>query len=378
LKQDSNYSSLTKSLHCRIEHQHIHPVATPIYQNSAFSAESAYFYTRKNNPNYEELENVIATLEASAHVIAVSTGMAALSAVTNLLHPNETLVINKYIYGCSYKFFQRFADRRNIQLIILDLSDHESVDMIPDNVRMVIFETPTNPFLKTVDIACVSAKVKQLNPNALVVVDNTWATPLYQKPLKFGADICVYSATKFFSGHSDVMGGMITTDNDELAQRLRQDRFYNGSILDPNSAWLLRRSMYTFHLRMENHQSVARQMHTFLTELPQVTKVYYPTIDGRQLTGYGCILFFEIRQDLVDRYPAFTKALDLFDTGTAMACVTSMVAQPYTGSHASMSDAEKREMGLSRNLIRLCFGLETIEDLKIDLKTALERIDSVE
>ncbi|MCP4745642.1 MAG: PLP-dependent transferase [Desulfobacteraceae bacterium] len=375
MNNNPNFSSITRSLHHRIDNNRVKPVVTPLYQNSAFSAESPYFYTRKNNPNYEELEQVVSMLEGSAHVISVSTGMAALSAVTNLLRPDDTLVINKYIYGCSHKFFQRFAAYRNIKLIILDLCKKQALDEIPGDVNMVVFETPTNPFLKTVSISQVSERVKQLNPNAWIVVDNTWATPLYQKPLNLGADLCIYSATKFFSGHSDVMGGLISTNNEELAQNLRDDRFYNGSILDPHSAWLLRRSMFTFHLRMDNHQMVAKEMFSFLSDIPQVAKVYYPEIDNQQLKGYGCILFFEIREDLVEKYQSFSKALNLFDTGTGMACVTSMVAQPYTGSHASMTDDEKQEMGLGKNLVRLCFGLETIEDLKQDLRAGFNCID---
>lgn len=368
-------SPVTRALHYRIDNSKVDPVVTPIYQNSAFSSNSPYFYTRKNNPNYEELEHVIEIIEGSKHVISVPTGMAAISMVTNLLRPNETLVINKHIYGCSYKYFQRFAEQREIKLLIIDLSQEQEIAKIPDNVKMVLFETPTNPFLKTIKISKVSEKIKNQNRDALVVVDNTWATPLYQHPLDIGADICVYSATKFFSGHSDVMGGFISTNNDMILERLKEDRFYNGLILDPHSAWLLRRSMYTFELRMKYHQFAAKEMYSFLANLPQVTKVYYPKIDGVQLSGYGCILFFEIRDDLIEKYNELANTLKLFDTGTGMACVTSMVAQPYTGSHASMSDTEKLEMGLGRNLIRLCFGLESIEDLKRDLYSALNDID---
>jgi cystathionine beta-lyase/cystathionine gamma-synthase len=229
--------------------------------------------------------------------------------------------------------------RLNLQ--ILDLSIPDSLEKL-ESPRMVIFETPTNPFLKTIDIEAVAKKAKAANPDALVVVDNTWATPLFQHPLEFGADISLHSATKYFSGHSDVMGGILLTDRDDLQDVLRNARFYHGAVLDPHSAWLLCRSMQTFSVRMRHHYVAAADVKEFLTRLPQIRRVYYPRIDGRQLTGYGGLIFFDIRADLVEQYQQFTRALKLFGTGTGMACVTSMVAQPYTGSHASMTADKKR------------------------------------
>ena len=365
----------TRLLHHRVAHDGVFPVVTPLYQNSAFSAESPYFYTRKNNPNCEELEKVVADMEAAEYAISTTTGMTAIALTFSLLRPKDCVVVNKLIYGCSFKLFEREARQRDLTLLALDLSDAAQVAKIPDNVKIVFFETPTNPFLKTVSIADVARKAKQANPEALVIVDNTWATPYYQKAVHQGADISVYSLTKFFSGHSDVMGGMIVTRRQDLADILRAQRFYTGGILDPHSAWLLRRSMFTFTLRMREHERVAKIMHQFLLTLPQITEVYYPAVDGGQLTGYGCILFFKLRADLAERYPTFAKSLRLFDTGTGMACVTSMVAQPYTGSHASLTPEEKMEMGIGKDLVRLCFGMENIEDLQNDIRQAFAVID---
>jgi cystathionine gamma-lyase / homocysteine desulfhydrase len=366
----------TNALHCRIDGADARPAATPLYQCSAFQANSPYFYTRKNNPNVAEFELVIATLENARYGVAVSTGMAAISSALQLLAPGETLVVNKDIYGCSYRLFQRFAQRMHLQLAVLDLSVKERFDEIPPDTRMIILETPTNPFLKTIDISALCAAVKGRRRDVLIVVDNTWATPLYQHPLELGADISLHSATKYFSGHSDVMGGILLTNNSDLYEELRDTRFYGGAILDPHSAWLLRRSMQTFAIRMKQHYEVAAECVALLASLPQVERVYYPQIDGRQLRGYGGLIFFDLRKDLVERYPLFAESLRLFDTGTGMACVTSMVAQPYTGSHASMTCEEKAEMGLDRGLVRLSFGLEDPADLKEDLTAALARIDS--
>lgn len=351
-----------------------HPVVTPLFQCSAFQAISPFFYTRKANPNSEEFELVVKTLEGARYAISVTTGMSAISLVTDLLKPGETLVINQDIYGCSYKYFQRVAERRNLKLKVLDLSNRKNFQDIPHDVSMILFETPTNPFLKTISIADVSAEAKKRNPQALVVVDNTWATPLFQSPTHWGADISLHSATKYFSGHSDVMGGILLTDREDLHERLKQDRFFTGSILDPHSAWLLCRSLQTLPLRMREHQRVTEELTVFLKDFPQIEKVYYPEIDGRQLKGYGGIVFFQLKPELHGRYADFIANLRLFRTGTGMAAVTSMVAQPFTGSHASMTREEKLAIDLNEGLVRLCFGFEDPEDLKKDLRQAFRSL----
>ncbi len=367
--------SITRCLHTRSETGDARPSVTPLYQNSAFDAGSTYFYTRKNNPNIEEFEQVVRELEQARHGVAVATGMAALRTCLEQLRPGDSMVLNSLVYGCSFKLVQRFCERFNVHLRILDLSLSGGIEAIPKGTKLVLFETPTNPFLKKVDIAKVAQVVKASDPSALVVVDNTWATPLYQHPLSLGADVSLHSATKYMSGHSDVMGGILLTDRDDLADAFRQERFYSGAILDPYAAWLLRRSMQTFGVRLERQARTTADMREFLAGLPQVQNVYYPEIDGHQLRGYGGILFIELRSDLVPRYMELISTLCYFGSGTGMACVTSMIAQPYTGSHASMTDAEKDEMGLSRGIVRLCFGLEEPEDLRRDLREALAFID---
>ncbi|CAH2903954.1 MAG: hypothetical protein PCALPYG88_6912 [uncultured Paraburkholderia sp.] len=367
-------SATTEILHLRVDTLDTYPATTPIYQCSAFTSDSPYFYSRKSNPNVSEFEQVVATLECARHAVAYASGMSAIHMALEQLQPGDTLVINRDIYGCSYKLFQRTARRLGLTLQILDLSTPAGIRQIPSDTDMIVFETPTNPFLKTIDIAAISRHVKSTNPQAIVAVDNTWASSAFQHPLAHGADISLHSATKYFSGHSDVMGGIALTDSDELHARLVDGRFYAGTILTPQHAWLLRRSMQTFDIRMKQHSATTRSMTDFVGDLPYVKRVYYPSIDAAQLTGYGGIIFLELRDDLVDAYPDFARALRWFDTGTGMACVTSMVAQPYSGSHASMTDAEKSEMGISRGLVRLCFGLENPEDLRQDLLQAFHRV----
>jgi cystathionine beta-lyase/cystathionine gamma-synthase len=362
---------ITKALHIRVDDSQALPAVTPLYQASAFAAQSPFFYTRKNNPNVAEVEQVVATVEEASFCVATATGMSAIAMVLNLIPGPGAVVVNRDIYGCSLKAMQKFTRSRGLQLLVLDLSLEESLERIPGDTRMVLFETPTNPFLKHIDIAAVARAVKTLDERALVVVDNTWATGLFQQPLKCGADISLHSATKYMSGHSDVMGGFVLTDREELHRELQEQRFYFGAVMEPFSAWLLRRSMQTFELRMLAHQATARKMAEFLRAQAQVAKVYYPCIDGTQLTGYGTLLFFDLRDDLRDAYRSFADALTLFDTGTGMACVTSMVAQPMSGSHASLDEAEKRAMGIGPGLVRLSFGLEKVDDLQTDIAAAL-------
>ncbi len=367
----------SKLLHHRVDFDVARPSVTPIFQNSAFEDGSPYFYTRKNNPNVEELEQALAMLEGAKFATAFATGMAALQSVIDLLRPGQILAINRLIYGCSYKFFQRTAERRGFDLCILDLTSAAGIESIPEGTAMVLFETPTNPFLETINIADVARCAKAGNPDALVVVDNTWATPIHQQPLRHGADLSVHSATKYISGHSDVMGGFVLADDDALAVEMNANRFYGGAVLDPHAAWLLRRSLQTLDVRLERQVRTTAEMADFLRELPGVAHVYEPRV-GDQLIDYGGILFILPDAELGDCYAELAGHLRLFGTGTGMACVTSMIARPYTGSHASLEDREKDAMGLSPHLIRLCFGLEHPDDLKRDLADAFAALGATQ
>lgn len=367
--------SFTQSLHTKVDTTYDAPAVTPIYQNSAFEAHSEFFYTRKNNPNIQELEDTVAVLAEANHALATTTGMSAISIVLNLLKPGQHLVINKYLYGCSYKLFQWFCENYKIKLSIEDLSDKDNWDKI-EKADMVLFETPTNPFLYNVNIQAFSDIMKAKNTDCLIVVDNTWATPLYQKPCNCGADISLHSATKYFGGHSDVMGGMLVMNNTEIYEKLKSLRFYFGAILAPFSAWLIKRSLQTMEIRLEKHHRTTVELVEFLKARKEITEVFYPEIDGKQLTSYATLVFFTLAAPYKDKYKDFSQSLNLFSTGTGMACVTSMVAQPYNGSHASMCDEEKAEMGLDESLVRLSFGLEDVADLKSDLANALDNLSS--
>ena len=360
----------TRALHHRVETQGAAPAVTPLFQNSAFEATSPYFYTRKENPNSREVAEVVALLEGAPYGLAVTTGMTAIHIMMSLYKPGAHVVINDCIYGCSFRYFQRLAARQWIRLTVLDLSKRENIERLPSDVDLVFFETPTNPFLREIDIAAVSSAVRMRNEKALIVVDNTWATPILQKPLDFGADMSIYSATKYFSGHSDVMGGFITMKRSDIFQRLHEERFYTGQILDPHSSWLLRRSLQTLQPRLRAHGETTTAMTAWLKQRPEVARVYAPPLGGQQLMGPAGIIFFEFHKKYDGAYTQFRDQLKIFNTGTGMACVTSMVAQPFSGSHASMSEADRRAMGIDENLVRLSFGMEDLRDLQADLDQA--------
>ena len=358
----------TRSTHTRVNIENAHPAATPIFQNSAFESHSEFFYSRKNNPNVEELETAIKILEDTQFGLATTTGMSAIMLSLSLLKPGMKILINKHVYGCTFKLFQWYCEHYNLTLETADLSTNLDEDF--PKVDMVFFETPTNPFLYTVDIKKVADSFKSKNENCLIVVDNTWATPLYQSPCSLGADISLHSATKYISGHSDVMGGIVLTNSNSLDEQLRSRRFYTGANLDPHSAWLLRRSLHTLEIRLEKQAITTKKVVAFLEEKSCIKKVYYPKVDGIQLKKYATLIFFDLDDTMVKNYEKFHQTLKLFSTGTGMACVTSMIAQPFSGSHASMDACEKEDMGLFPNTIRLSFGLEDPEDLIADLENA--------
>jgi cystathionine gamma-lyase/cystathionine gamma-lyase/homocysteine desulfhydrase len=366
----------TRALRQKIAVDGTRPTASPLFQTAAFQSGSAFFYSRKDNPNVHEFEDAMAAWEGARHALAVTTGMSALSLLMGLLRAGDTLVCHRLMYGCSMRLFQQQVDERGVGLLVTDLADPRELARLPASTRVVVFETPTNPFLRTVPIAAVAAAAHRANPAAVVAVDGTWATPLFQQPLRHGADVVLHSATKFISGHSDVMGGVLLCERDDLAGWFRERRFYHGANLDPHSAWLLARSLKTFPLRMREHARVTRAMVALLRGLAAVERVDFPQVGDGQLEDYGGIVFVQLRAAYRERYADLVAGLRFFDTGTGMAAVTSMIAQPWSGSHASLDDAQKAAMGLDRGLVRLCFGLEDEADLAADLTRAFAALES--
>ena len=371
-------------------------LAMPIYQTSTFIFDSAeqggrrfaleeagYIYTRLGNPTTTTLENKIAALEEGEAGIAMSSGMGAISSTLwTVLKAGDHVVTDKTLYGCTFALMNHGLTRFGVEVTFVDTSNLEEVkNAMKENTRVVYLETPANPNLKIVDLEGV-CKVAHTNPNTLVIVDNTFATPYMQKPLKLGVDIVVHSATKYLNGHGDVIAGLIVT-NKELADQIRFVglKDMTGAVLGPQEAYYIIRGLKTFEIRMERHCKNARTIVDFLNKHPKVEKVYYPGLEThpgyeiakKQMKDFGAMISFELKggfeagKTLLNNLKLCSLAVSLGDTETLIQHPASMTHSPYT--------KEEREVaGITDGLVRLSVGLENVEDIIADLEYGLEKI----
>ena len=371
-------------------------LAMPIYQTSTFIFDSAeqggrrfaleeagYIYTRLGNPTTTTLENKIAALEEGEAGIAMSSGMGAISSTLwTVLKAGDHVVTDKTLYGCTFALMNHGLTRFGVEVTFVDTSNLDEVkNAMKENTRVVYLETPANPNLKIVDLEGV-CKVAHTNPNTLVIVDNTFATPYMQKPLKLGVDIVVHSATKYLNGHGDVIAGLVVTKQ-ELADQIRFVglKDMTGAVLGPQEAYYIIRGLKTFEIRMERHCKNARTIVDFLNKHPKVEKVYYPGIEThpgyeiakKQMKDFGAMISFELKggfeagKTLLNNLKLCSLAVSLGDTETLIQHPASMTHSPYT--------KEEREVaGITDGLVRLSVGLENVEDIIADLEYGLEKI----
>ena len=371
-------------------------LAMPIYQTSTFIFDSAeqggrrfaleeagYIYTRLGNPTTTTLENKIAALEEGEAGIAMSSGMGAISSTLwTVLKAGDHVVTDKTLYGCTFALMNHGLTRFGAEVTFVDTSNLEEVkNAMKENTRVVYLETPANPNLKIVDLEGV-CKVAHTNPNTLVIVDNTFATPYMQKPLKLGVDIVVHSATKYLNGHGDVIAGLVVTKQ-ELADQIRFVglKDMTGAVLGPQEAYYIIRGLKTFEIRMERHCKNARTIVDFLNKHPKVEKVYYPGLEThpgyeiakKQMKDFGAMISFELKggfeagKTLLNNLKLCSLAVSLGDTETLIQHPASMTHSPYT--------KEEREVaGITDGLVRLSVGLENVEDIIADLEYGLEKI----
>ena len=371
-------------------------LAMPIYQTSTFIFDSAeqggrrfaleeagYIYTRLGNPTTTTLENKIAALEEGEAGIAMSSGMGAISSTLwTVLKAGDHVVTDKTLYGCTFALMNHGLTRFGVEVTFVDTSNLEEVkNAMKENTRVVYLETPANPNLKIVDLEGV-CKVAHTNPNTLVIVDNTFATPYMQKPLKLGVDIVVHSATKYLNGHGDVIAGLVVTKQ-ELADQIRFVglKDMTGAVLGPQEAYYIIRGLKTFEIRMERHCKNARTIVDFLNKHPKVEKIYYPGLEThpgyeiakKQMKDFGAMISFELKggfeagKTLLNNLKLCSLAVSLGDTETLIQHPASMTHSPYT--------KEEREVaGITDGLVRLSVGLENVEDIIADLEYGLEKI----
>ena len=371
-------------------------LAMPIYQTSTFIFDSAeqggrrfaleeagYIYTRLGNPTTTTLENKIAALEEGEAGIAMSSGMGAISSTLwTVLKAGDHVVTDKTLYGCTFALMNHGLTRFGVEVTFVDTSNLDEVkNAMKKNTRVVYLETPANPNLKIVDLEGV-CKVAHTNPNTLVIVDNTFATPYMQKPLKLGVDIVVHSATKYLNGHGDVIAGLVVTKQ-ELADQIRFVglKDMTGAVLGPQEAYYIIRGLKTFEIRMERHCKNARTIADFLNKHPKVEKVYYPGLEShpgyeiakKQMKDFGAMISFELKggfeagKTLLNNLKLCSLAVSLGDTETLIQHPASMTHSPYTKE-------EREAAGITDGLVRLSVGLENVEDIIADLEQGLEKI----
>ena len=371
-------------------------LAMPIYQTSTFIFDSAeqggrrfaleeagYIYTRLGNPTTTVLEDKIAALEEGEAAVATSSGMGAISSTLwTVLKAGDHIVTDKTLYGCTFALMCHGLTRFGIDVTFVDTSNLDEVkNAMKENTRVVYLETPANPNLKIVDIEAL-AKIAHTNPNTLVIVDNTFATPYMQKPLTLGADVVVHSVTKYINGHGDVIAGLVIT-NKALADQIRFVglKDMTGAVLGPQDAYYIIRGMKTFEIRMERHCKNARKVVEFLDNHPKIEKVYYPGLEThpgyeiakKQMKDFGAMISFELKggfeagKTLLNSLKLCSLAVSLGDTETLIQHPASMTHSPYTKE-------EREAAGITDGLVRLSVGLENVEDIIADLEQGLQKI----
>jgi cystathionine beta-lyase/cystathionine gamma-synthase len=355
---------------------------TPIFQTSTYAQQGigehkGYEYARTGNPTRTALESCLADLENGKHGLAFASGMAAEQAVLSLLSSGDSLVSCDDLYGGTYRFFERILGRYNIDTTYVQansIDDYERA--IRPETKLIWLETPTNPLLRLVDIRAV-AQVAHSH-NILLVVDNTFSSPYFQRPLELGADIVMHSTTKYINGHSDVIGGAVITNNEEAYQAFKFYQNAAGGVPGPFDAWLTLRGIKTLALRMRQHEENAHSVARFLEEHPRVERVYYPGLAShpdhklakRQMSGFGGMVSFQLKGTLAD-VDTVVRRFKVFTFAESLGGVESLVCHPASMTHGSIPREIREERGLTDTLLRLSVGIEDIEDLLADLEQSL-------
>ncbi|MGM0175183.1 trans-sulfuration enzyme family protein [Enterococcus devriesei] len=356
----------------------------PLYQCSTFKQTSIkegqdYTYSRFGNPTRSALEQAVATMEGGRYGIAFASGMSAISAVLLSFNQGDHLVMCKSIYGGTFQLVNEVMKRFGIEVTFVDETDLTAWEKaIRPNTRGLYLETPSNPLLQVTDIQRVVALAKA--HQLVTMIDNTFMTPQFQKPLALGVDVVIHSATKFINGHSDVVAGLVVTNDEKWGQQIKLQQKVLGGILGVEDCWLTMRGMKTMGLRMEQSARSAEKISQLLEDHPAVKKVHYPglashpgyRIQQKQATSGGAVLSFELA-DQAAVY-SFAEALELPIAAVSLGGVESILSYPVTMSHACVPKEEREKQGVTEGLLRLSVGIEDTEDLLADLEQALGKL----
>lgn len=363
-------------------------IMTPVYLTSTYVQSSpgvhtGYEYSRTQNPTRKALEDCLAALEGGRHGLVYGSGLAAMTTLLHTLAPGDHVLCCDDVYGGTYRLFDKVISQLGIEFTFADLSRTETLtEHLRPSTKLVWIESPTNPLLKVIDIAAVSALARA--HGARTVVDNTFLSPALQNPLALGADVVVHSLTKYINGHSDVVMGALILDDDALAERLRYLQNAMGAVPGPMDAFLVLRGIKTLPIRMKAHEAAATRIANWLTQHPQVERVLYPglpthpghALAARQARGFGGMISFELAGGL-EASRRFLETTKLFACAESLGGVESLIEHPAIMTHASIERERRLELGITDGLIRLSVGLEHIDDLIEDLEAGFAAARSV-
>ena len=358
-------------------------VTVPLYQTSTYVQEGlgqhkGYEYARTHNLTRRSLEKNLAALEGGTDAYCFASGMAATQAVLTFVKAGQRVVVSDNVYGGTHRLFTKILADYGIEFAFIDASDARAFAAQAGRFDLLWIETPTNPLMKICDIAAL-AEVAH-GQGALLVVDNTFMSPFFQKPLALGADVVVHSTTKFLNGHSDSVGGVAVVRDDAHGERLRFVQNAAGGILSPFDSWLVLRGTKTLHLRMPRHEENARAVAPFLSGHPKVGTVHWPglpehpnhEVHERQATGFGAMISFDLGS--LEAAEAFLGAVRLCSLGESLGGVETLISHPATMTHAGYTQPERDALGITDGLVRISVGCEDADDLAADLEQALGRV----
>ncbi len=358
-------------------------IITPIYQTSTYVQEAlgkhkGYEYARTQNPTRAAVEANIAAIEGGKGAYAFASGMAAISAIASMLKAGDHVIVTDNTYGGTYRLFERVLSRYQLAFTYVDTSRPELIEQaIRPETRMLFVETPTNPVMRLTDLKCAGEIARA--HNVRFVVDNTFASPVNQRPIAFGADMVMHSTTKYLNGHSDSVGGIVVATRDEDLEWLKFVQNSAGAILSPFDSWLVLRGTKTLVIRMAQHNANGMALAEYLAAHPKVKKVHYPglpqhphhDVARRQMSGFGGMLSFELAS--LDQARTLVNSVKLMALAESLGGVETLICHPATMTHASVPAERRAQIGITDSMVRISVGIEDINDLKADIEQALNK-----
>ena len=367
--------------HKKFEGDRTGAISFPIYQTATYAhpavgQSTGYDYSRLQNPTREQLEKIVASLEGGLDALAFSSGMAAITTLMEIFKPGDHIISEADLYGGSIRLFDHINQKNGIEFSRINFAEEDPENYIKENTKAIYIETPTNPMMNVIDIRKTAELAKK--HNLLLIVDNTFLSPYFQRPFELGADIILHSGTKFLSGHNDTLAGFIVVNTPELSEKLRYIIKTTGAGLAPFDSWLVLRGIKTLPIRMEKAQENAQAIVEFLLQEKKVKNVYYPGIPGTnnyevcksQASGFGRMLTFEVESKALALHILESLKLILF--AESLGGVETLITYPTTQTHADVPEEIRIKNGITDSVLRLSAGIEDKNDLIADLKQAID------